>query len=126
MHVGIPNGSGVSQVDIMIVKNAAEIAALHTHDYSLDKNMSGGVLHSIWADLLKLTRPDLKISPYRGLVVRETDELITTSKDNIARVIIDTGATAIDISSFTAILTALKKYPDKQNFIIEKYFKNEA
>ena len=124
VHVGIENGNGVSQCDLMIVENACSIAALHTHDYLVDPTMNGGTLHAMWADLLKLSNPHLKISPYKGLVVRETNELISSSKDVIARAIIDNTASAIDISSITSLFAALRPYPDKLNSIKEKYINN--
>lgn len=126
VHVGIPNGDGISQVDLMIVEHAADVAPLHTHDYSNDPEMKGGTLHAMWADLLKQVRPDLKISPYRGLVDRATDELISSSKDDIARVIISNTASATDLRSVSALLSAIKEYPEKYQLISSKYINEET
>lgn len=139
IHIGIPTGENndVAQVDIMIVDNAKDAAPLHTHDYSQDPSMKGGTLHAIWADLANMTsynnessfinskgeiRPILMMSPYRGLVNRKTNELITSNKDEIAKLIIGPDATSIDMSSTTRILDALCCNPIKYNEIKNKYF----
>lgn len=128
VHVGIPIGTtqDLVQVDIMAVENAADAAPLHTHDYSRDPTMKGGTLHAIWADLARMSstteHPSIMISPYKGLVDRETKELITSNKDAIAKIIIGPTATAKDMSSTYAMLDALRKYPEKYNAIKDKYF----
>jgi hypothetical protein len=127
VHVGVPTGEGndVTQVDIMAVENAKEAVPLHTHDYSNDPTMKGGTLHAIWADLANLSsmpgHSSLMMSPYKGLVDRQTKELITSNKDEIAKVIIGPNATAKDMSSVNAIVNALKSYPDKYRAVVDKY-----
>lgn len=137
LHVGIPIDNGIVQVDIMIVNNAKDAAPLHTHDYSSDPQMKGGTLHAIWADLANMTsydnqkdfinskgeiKPILMMSPYRGLVNRKTNKLITSNKDEIAKIIIGPTATKKDMSSITCILKALKNNPLKFTEIKTKYF----
>ena len=61
------------------------------------------------------------ISPYKGLVDRDTKELITNNKDEIAKVLIGPEATAQELSSVGAILDALKPYPQKYDEIKKKY-----
>ena len=127
VHVGVPTGEGndVTQVDIMAVENAEAVVPLHTHDYSGDPKMKGGTLHAMWADLANLSstpeHQSLMMSPYKGLVDRQTKELITSDKDAIAKIIIGPTATAKDMGSVQAILNALKKYPEKYRAIAEKY-----
>lgn len=126
VHVGIPLGSGsdVVQVDLMAVENAKAAQPLHTHDYS-DPSMKGGTLHGIWADLAKLStlpgRHDLMMSPYKGLVDRETKDLITNDKDQIAKIIIGPTAIADDMSNINKMLRALAPYSEKYEFIKKKY-----
>jgi hypothetical protein len=62
------------------------------------------------------------MSPYKGLVDRETKELITSNKDKIAKVIIGPSASADDMGNPTKMLKALEKYPEKYKAIKEKYF----
>jgi hypothetical protein len=127
VHVGVPTGEGndVTQVDVMAVENAADVVPLHTHDYSKDPSMKGGTLHGIWADLTNMSslpdHPSLMMSPYKGLVDRQTKELITNNKDKIAKIIIGPSATAEDMGSVHALLTVLRQYPDKYRAIKDKW-----
>jgi hypothetical protein len=131
VHVGIPiNSKQVVQVDLMAVENAKEVAPLHQHDYSEDPTMKGGTLHAIWADLARLSsvpgHKSVMISPYKGLVDRETKEFITSSKDAIAKIIIGPTATSCDMRSVSAIIQALEPYTEKFNTIRNTYFYTEA
>jgi hypothetical protein len=114
----------------MAVENAKEVAPLHQHDYSEDSTMKGGTLHAIWADLARMSsipgHRSIMISPYKGLVDRETKEFITSSKDAIAKIIIGPTATSCDMRSVSAIIQALESYPEKFNTIRNTYFYTEA
>lgn len=126
VHVGIPLGRNkIIQVDLMAVENAKEVAPLHQHDYSQDPAMKGGTLHAIWADLSRmssyLTHKNVMISPYVGLIDRDTREFITSNKDTIAKIIIGPTATSNDMRSVSAIINALQDYPEKHRVISEKY-----
>jgi hypothetical protein len=127
VHVGVPTGEGddVTQVDIMAVENASDVVPLHTHDYSRDASMKGGTLHGMWADLTNMSslpeHPSLMMSPYKGLVDRQTKELITSNKDKIAKIIIGPDASAEDMGSVHSLLMALRKYPDKYKPIKDKW-----
>lgn len=127
VHVGIPTGAGdeVVQVDLMAVENAKNAQPLHTHDYS-DPTMKGGTLHAMWADLANMSQTQghtsLMMSPYKGLVDRETKEIVTSDKDTIAKIIIGPTATADDMGNPTKMMKALQQYPEKYRAIKEKYF----
>ena len=127
VHVGVPTGNNdeIVQVDLMAVENAADVVPLHTHDYT-DTTMKGGTLHAMWADLANMSsipgHNSLMMSPYKGLVDRETKELITSNKDKIAKIIIGPSASADDMGNPTKMLKALEKYPEKYKAIKEKYF----
>lgn len=120
VHVGIPwSATKHSQVDIMLVPNAANIAPLHQHDYSEDPTMKGGAVFPMIADLAKLANPDYKYAPWRGLVSRSTDKVISQDKDQIAQLVLDDPtATAKSISSPQAILRAVAERP-KQRQLFE-------
>lgn len=125
VHVGIPTNDGHQvQVDIMAVQNVKVVAPLHQHDYSQDPTMKGGTLHAVWADLANLTpyKVSLKMSPYRGLMNRKTNELITSSKDEIAKIIVGPKATADDLSSLTKLKAALQKYAPEKWTAVAKYW----
>lgn len=131
VHVGVPIGDTdkLVQVDLMAVDNAKAAQPLHTHDYS-DPNMKGGTLHGMWADLANMSSVEghasVMMSPYKGLVDRETKELITNNKDEIAKVIIGPTASAADMGNPQRVLAALKQYPDKYKAIKDKYFPDEG
>jgi hypothetical protein len=112
----------------MAVENARDVVPLHTHDYSKDPTMKGGTLHGMWADLTNMSslpdHPSLMMSPYKGLVDRETKELITSNKDQIAKIIIGPDASAEDMGSVHSILTALRSDPKKYKAIKDKWAPN--
>lgn len=127
IHVGIPTGqeNELVQVDLMAVEGAQKVQPLHTHDYD-DPEMKGGTLHAMWADLANMSQlqghESLMMSPYKGLVDRKTKELITSDKDEIAKVIIGPTATADDMGSPKKLLKSLQNYPQKYQSIKDKYF----
>lgn len=127
VHVGIPTGvnNEIVQVDLMAVENAKQVQSLHTHDYT-DTSMKGGTLHAMWADLANISsvpgHNSLMMSPYKGLVDRETKELIANDKDKIAKIIIGPAANASDMGNPTKMMKALEKYPEKYKMIKNKYF----
>lgn len=127
IHVGIPIGNtdNVVQVDIMAVENAAAAQPLHTHDYS-DPTLKGGTLHAMWADLANMSQmpghASLMMSPYKGLMDRQTKELVSNDKDQIAKIIIGPTATAQDMGNPTLMMKALEQYPEKYKAMKEKYF----
>jgi Family of unknown function (DUF6267) len=131
IHVGIPTGKDddIVQVDLMAVENAKAAVPLHTHDYT-DPNMKGGTLHGMWADLANMSsiegHQSLMMSPYKGLVDRETKELVTSDKDKIAKIIIGPTASADDMGNPTKMMKALEKYPEKYKAIKDKYFPNQV
>lgn len=130
IHVGIPTGVGddIVQVDLMAVDNAKAAVPLHTHDYT-DPTMKGGTLHGMWADLANMSslpkHKSLMMSPYKGLLDRETKELVANDKDKIAKIIIGPTASADDMGNPTKMMKALQKYPDKYKAIKDKYFSTE-
>jgi hypothetical protein len=128
VHVGIPTGENndITQVDIMVVENAKEVWPLHVHEYT-SADIKGGTLHAMWADLANLSslpnHPKLMISPYKGLLDRNTRELISSNKNTIASIIVSKNATKDDLSSVSRILNLLQKNSEKYNLIYSKYYK---
>ena len=127
IHVGVPIGNtdNVVQVDIMAVENAAAAQPLHTHDYS-DPTLKGGTLHAMWADLANMSQmpghASLMMSPYKGLMDRQTKELVSNDKDQIAKIIIGPTASAKDMGNPTLMMKSLEQYPEKYKAMKEKYF----
>jgi hypothetical protein len=127
VHVGVPTGVNdeVVQVDLMAVENAKDAQPLHVHDYT-DSSMKGGTLHAMWADLANMSsingHQSLMMSPYKGLMDRATKELVTSNKDQIAKIIIGPTASADDMGNPTKMMAALKQYPEKYKAIHDKYY----
>lgn len=100
---------------------------LHTHDFSLDPQMRGSDLwDELYATLTKISSPqtftdpktgetkgNYQFSPDKGLVNRDTGEIIAVNKDQIAKILLGPEATARELSSLSGIKNALKRHPDK-------------
>ena len=82
VHIGVPLNEDIIQVDLTVVTNAAKIAHLHDHEYD-NEDVKGKTIVSIWCDLANLTSPDLMISPYKGLLNRNTRELIKIGRAHV-------------------------------------------
>jgi hypothetical protein len=121
VHVGIPIGNDIVQVDLMSVENAKDIQKLHDHDYD-NPTMSGKTVVSMWCDMANLTSSGLMISPYKGLLIRQTRDFLSCDKDVIAKIILNPTATGEDMRSPKNILRAVAGNPIKTEYLINKYF----
>ena len=107
VHVEVPMGDHTHQVDIMVVANAETASKFHTHNIP-DGSKFKGVNKMI--TIAKLAKDaGMKWSPYKGLVNRETDELISSNLDDIAKRLISPNASGKDLGSVESILSALGK-----------------
>ena len=60
--------------------------------------------------LAKLAKDkDMKWSPYKGLLNRETDELVSNNLDDIAKRLLSPNASGKDLGSVESIMAALGK-----------------
>ena len=107
VHVEVPMADHTHQVDIMVVANAETASKFHTHNIP-DGSKFKGVNKMI--TIAKLAKDaGMKWSPYKGLVNRETDELISSNLDDIAKRLIGPNSTGKDLGSVEAIISALGK-----------------
>ena len=106
VHIGVPVNSDIIQVDLTTVEHAASIAYLHDHVYD-NSEVKGKTIVSIWCDLANLTSNNLMISPYKGLLTRDTKELISNDPYEIAKIIIGPDATEYDMRSPKRLLNAV-------------------
>ena len=120
VHVGIPVVDDIIQVDFMTVENASTIAYLHDHVYD-DSSVKGKTIVSIWCDLANLTSDNLMISPYKGLLTRDTRKLISNDPYEIAKIIIGPKATEYDMRSPSRLLKAVIHDPIKTQHIKNTY-----
>lgn len=118
------NGKSYS-VDLIVRPESAW--ELHAHDFTRDPGMKGGQLFTdVYPALVKLAskstfvdpktgeeKGSLQYSPDRGLVDRETNQVVAINKNDIAKILLGPQATARDISSISGIKDALKNDPAK-------------
>lgn len=104
---------------------------LHAHDFTRDPGMKGGQLFTdVYPTLVKLAskstfvdpktgeeKGSLQYSPDRGLVDRETNDVVAINKNDIAKILLGPTATARDMSSISGIKDALKNQPDKLRLV---------
>ena len=125
LTVGYDDGDKVFSIDLII--RPREAWELHAHDFTRDPGMRGGQLFTdVYPTLVKLAskttfidpksgeeKGSLQYSPDRGLVDRETDQVVAINKNEIAKILLGPNATAKDMSSMSGIRDALKNQPDK-------------
>lgn len=116
IHVGIPLNDDIIQIDLTPVYNASDIAYLHDHVYD-NSSVSGKTIVSIWCDMANLTSDNLMISPYRGLLSRDTRELISNDPYEIAKLIIGPNATEYDMRSPSRLLAATATLQDLSKYL---------
>ena len=107
VHVEVPAGNETHQIDIMVVPNAETASKFHTHTIPQGSKFKG--VNKMIA-LAKLAKDkDMKWSPYKGLLNRETDELISNNLDDIAKRLLSPNASGKDLGSVESIMAALGK-----------------
>jgi hypothetical protein len=120
-------GAGNKTFSVDLIVRPKEAWELHTHDFAKDTTMRGGDLWiQMYPVLAKLAsqktfidpktgeeKGNLQFSPDRGLVDRDTNQVIAIKKDDIAKVLLGSQATARDLASMSGIRAALAKQPQK-------------
>ena len=107
VHVEVPDGDETHQIDIMVVPNAETASKFHTHSIPQGSKFKG--VNKMIA-LAKLAKDkDMKWSPYKGLLNRETDELVSNNLDDIAKRLLSPNASGKDLGSVESIMAALGK-----------------
>ena len=115
VHVKTNVGDLAQQVDIMVVDNGETASKFHVHDIPKGSPYKGVHKQIMIADLAK--EKGFKWSPYKGLVNRDTNELVSNDLNNIAKQLIGPNATASDLGSVESILA---KMPSAKE-IVDKY-----
>lgn len=119
VRMPVPGGTFV-QVDVMVIPDAARVAPFHQHgDFKnnlpgqyADPEFKGGQLFVMYSSLSKAL--GLKFSPFEGkLVDRNTNQVIATDKDSVAKILLNKNATAADLASVKTIMRALAADPNK-------------
>lgn len=113
VHTKVPLGDKSYQVDIKVVKNAAEVAQYHRHDIPQGSPYKG-VNKQLVMNALASSQ-NMLWSPDEGLYARDSAgkkaELLTTNWDKIAEYLLGKGASGKDLGSVESILV---KIPDQK------------
>ena len=112
VHVKTNIGDTTQQVDIMVVDNGETAQQFHVHNIPQGSPYKGVHKQILIADLAK--NKGMKWSPYKGLVNRETNELISSNIDEIAKLLLGPQATKENLGSVEHIVTA---YPQAKTYI---------
>jgi len=105
VHVKVPLGTAAHQVDIMVVPDGEAAQKFHVHDIPQGSPYKGRHKQVALAYLAK--QKGLKWSPYKGLVNRETNELVSNNLDDVAKQLVGPRASSKDLGSVEAIAGAL-------------------
>ena len=120
------SGSGKNySIDLIVRPRSAW--PLHTHDFTRDPGMRGGDLWvNLYPTLAKLAskttftdpktgeeKGNLQFSPDKGLVDRDTGEVVAIDKTEIAKILLGPTASSKDLASISGIRDQLKKDPAK-------------
>tara|TARA_E500000081_G_scaffold35754_1_gene39440 strand:+ start:297 stop:1067 length:771 start_codon:yes stop_codon:yes gene_type:complete len=122
VHVKTTIGDTPQQVDIMVVDNGTTAQKFHVHDLPKGSLYKGVHKQIMMADLAKEKITDehpngMKWSAYKGLVDRQTNELISSDLNQIAKILLNPKAKAADLGSVESIV---KANPESQA-IVDKY-----
>jgi len=103
------------QIDVMVIPNSEEVAPWHQHgprgSYN-DKEFKGATLFIIMNSIGKAL--GLKFDAFSGqLKSRETNEVVATGRDNVAKILLNPNATGNDLNTVKSIYAALQNDPQK-------------
>jgi len=112
VHVKTNVGDSAQQIDIMVVDDGETAQKFHVHDIPKNSPYKGVHKQMAIAALSKATttaeHPDgFKWSPYKGLVDRTSNELVSNNLDEVAKMLIGPNAKAADLGSVESIVKAM-------------------
>ena len=115
VHVKTTVGDTSQQVDIMVVPQGDVAQKFHVHDIPKGSPYKGVHKQILIAELSK--GKGYKWSAYKGLVNRETNELISNDLDTIAKELLGDSASGKDLGSVESIVRANPQAKE----IVDKY-----
>ena len=107
VHVKTNVGDASQQVDIMVVDGGETAQKFHVHDIPGGSPYKGVHKQIMIAELAKAK--GMMWSPYKGLVNRETKQLVSNNLDEIAKELLNPNASAADLGSVESIVKANPK-----------------
>jgi hypothetical protein len=122
VHVKTNVADAMQQVDIMVVDDGETAQKFHVHDIPKGSPYKGVHKQMAIAALAKeKTTPEhldgFKWSPYKGLVDRNTDQLVSNNLDEVAKMLIGPSAKAADLGSVESIVKAMGS--EGQQFLLK-------
>lgn len=114
VHVKVATDKDPAQVDIMLVKDAANVSKFHQHDYT--GKFRGSHKHQLMSSIAKHMKSKkypngLMWSAFQGLFNRDEqgkkDQLITRDPDTVAKMLLHPKATVKDLGNVESILKAI-------------------
>jgi hypothetical protein len=121
VHIGIPyrtaqNKSGLAQVDVMVIHDAAVVAPWHQHGprgaYD-DPDFKGSEVFILLNSLAKFK--NLKFDAFGGkLMQRDTNQVVGRTRKEVAKILLNPGAKERDLDSVKNIMAALATDPDRE------------
>ena len=107
VHVKTNVGGSSQQVDIMVVDGGETAQKFHVHDIPKGSPYKGVHKQIMIAELAKAK--GMMWSPYKGLVNRETKQLVSNNLDEIAKELLNPNASAADLGSVETMVKANPK-----------------
>lgn len=115
VSVGIPFPGGLAQVDYMIIQDAAMVAPYHQHgprNMYADPEFKGSDIFMLISSLAKSM--GLKFDAFGAKLVRRDDNtVVARNRDEVAKMLLNPGATGDDLNSVKNILNVLKTDPQR-------------
>lgn len=113
VSIGIPYGKAVAQVDVMVINDAAVVAAYHQHgprgSYT-DPDFAGQPIFILMNSIGKAL--GLKFDAFGAkLMRREDNTVVARDRDSVAKVLLNPRATGSDLNSVKSIMLALQNDP---------------
>ena len=116
VHVRLPFGSTCHQVDVKVVRNAANVHKFHVHEIPKGSSYKG--VHKQMIMNALASSQNMLWSPDEGLYARDQQgkkaDLISTDLDEIARYLIGPRANARSLGSVESIMAALPDAATRQ------------
>ena len=113
VHVGIPFNGGIAQVDYMVIHDVQLVAPYHQHgprgSYD-DPEFKGSDIFMLMSSIAKSM--DLKFDAFGAkLMRRDNNGVVARNRDEVAKLLLNPGATGNDLNSVKSIMNALKTDP---------------
>jgi hypothetical protein len=113
VHIGIPYGGNLAQVDVMVVGDAALVAPYHQHGPRGSYDDPEFVGNQIFILMNSIGKPlGLKFDAFGARLMRRDDNtVVARDRDAVAKILLNPKATADDLNSVKSIMRALENDP---------------